>query len=297
LIKEDTMPSNTAFLFPGQGRIPEALPPNIDRLSELLAQTCAAGLHLEEWMETGQADRLKQTDASQPALLLDNLSRDLLLRDAGWEPSCVAGHSLGEYAALASAGVLSPLDTMRAVIKRGKLMNDVQGSMAAILKLDLDTVAQLCKDNGAVVANHNAATQIVVSGSDEAVQAVMQQAEAAGGRSIALNVSGPFHSPQMQPAEDALSSLLQELTFSNPNIHVISGVSGQVERTPDALKQLLIGQITARVRWVDVSNELEQQDIETAIEVGSGDVLTRLGRRSGSSIRFLTFEEAIHAEI
>lgn len=291
------MPSNTAFLFPGQGRIPEALPPNIDRLSELLAQTCAAGLHLEEWMETGQADRLKQTDTSQPALLLDNLSRDLLLRDAGWEPSCVAGHSLGEYAALASAGVLSPLDTMRAVIKRGKLMNDVQGSMAAILKLDLDTVAQLCKDNGAVVANHNAATQIVVSGSDEAVQAVMQQAEAAGGRSIALNVSGPFHSPQMQPAEDALSSLLQELTFSNPNIHVISGVSGQVERTPDALKQLLIGQITARVRWVDVSNELEQQDIETAIEVGSGDVLTRLGRRSGSSIRFLTFEEAIHAEI
>lgn len=291
------MPSNVAFLFPGQGRIPEALPSNIAHLSQLLALTRDAGLQLEQWMESGQADRLKQTDASQPALLLDSLSRDLLLRDAGWEPSCVAGHSLGEYAALTSAGVLAPSDAMKAVLERGRLMNSVQGAMAAILKLELDTVAQLCEKAGAVVANHNAVTQIVISGSDEAVQTVMQQATEAGGKSIALNVSGPFHSPQMKPAEDALSPLLEQLDFSVPQIRVISGVSGRVEQTPEALKSLLIGQITAPVRWVDVSNELENLGIETAIEVGSGDVLTRLGKRRGSSIRFLTFEEAIHAKI
>ncbi|MCK5213717.1 MAG: malonyl CoA-acyl carrier protein transacylase, partial [Dehalococcoidia bacterium] len=116
-------------------------------------------------------------------------------------------------------------------------------------------------------------------------------------RSISLNVSGPFHSPLMQPAQDALSSLLQTLDFGEPRIPVISGVSGRVENGADALKTLLLQQITAIVRWVDVSSELGRLNIDTAIEVGSGDVLTRLGRRSDSPIRFLTFEEAIHERI
>lgn len=291
------MPSNVAFLFPGQGRIPESLPPNINRFSELLTRTCDAGLQLEQWMATGQADRLKQTDASQPALFLDSYSRDLLLRDAGWEPSCVAGHSLGEYAALTSAGVLAPLDAVTAVLERGRLMNEVRGAMAAILKLDLATVTQLCEGAGAVVANHNAAAQVVISGSNEAVQAAMKLAVEAGGKSIALNVSGPFHSPQMQSAEDALSPLLQELSFHTPQIRVISGVSGRTEQDASTLKQLLVGQITSMVRWVNVSAELERLEIDTAIEVGSGEVLTRLGKRSGSSIRYLTFEEAIHDKV
>ena len=291
------MPSNVAFLFPGQGRIPEALPSNIGQLSELLDLAHDAGLLLEDWIAAGQADRLGQTDAAQPALLLDSLSREQLLRAAGWNPECVAGHSLGEYAALVSAGVLDPADAMRAVIERGRLMNLVRGTMAAILKLDLDTVAGLCTGTEAVVANHNAITQIIISGPDEAVQDVMTRAEAAGGRSIPLSVSGPFHSPLMGPAQETLSHLLQTLDFAAPAVPVISGVSGHVEDGAEALKALLVRQITSSVHWVDVSNELERLKVDTAVEVGSGDTLTRLGRRSDSPIRFLTFEEAIHERI
>ena len=291
------MPSNVAFLFPGQGRIPEALPSNSDQFSHLLDLAHNAGLPLESWIESGEADRLAQTDAAQPALLLDSISKEKLLRDVGWNPTCVAGHSLGEYAALVSAGVLANSDAMRAVIERGRLMNEVSGTMAAILKLDLDTVTELCADTDAVIANHNAPTQIIVSGPDVAVKTVMQRAEEVGARSIPLSVSGPFHSPLMQPAQDALSSLLQTLSFSEPTIPVISGVSGCAEYGADVLKKLLLQQITAVVHWVDVSSELDRLEVDTAIEIGSGDTLTRLGRRSNSPIRFLTFEEAIHEKI
>ncbi|MCK4570466.1 ACP S-malonyltransferase [Candidatus Bipolaricaulota bacterium] len=290
------MPSNVAFLFPGQGRIPEALPSNAARFSHLLKLAHSAGLMLEDWIESGQVDRLAETDAAQPALLLDSLGREQLLRAAGWNPMCVAGHSLGEYAALVSSGVLDPTDAMRAVIERGRLMNQVRGTMAAILKLDLDTVTELCADTEAVVANHNAPTQIIVSGPSEAVQDVMLKAEEAGGRSIPLNVSGPFHSPLMLPAQKTLSHLLHALDFAAPTIPVISGVSGRVENEAEVLQGLLQRQITAIVRWVDVSSELDRLGVDTAIEVGSGDVLTRLGRRSDSSIRFLTFKEATHEE-
>jgi len=291
------MPSKVAFLFPGQGRIPEALPPNIDQFSDLLDLARDAGLLLEDWIGSGQIDRLALTDAAQPALLLDSLSREQLLRASGWSPDCVAGHSLGEYAALVSARALYPADAMRAVIERGRLMNQIRGTMAAILKLDLETVAQLCSETEAVVANHNALAQIIISGPDEAVQEVMLRAEAVGGRSIPLNVSGPFHSPLMQPAQQTLSPLLQTLDFSAPAIPVISGVSGCVESEATALKELLRRQITAIVLWVDVSRELERLEVDTAVEVGSGDVLTRLGRRSDSAIRFLTFEEAMNERL
>jgi len=286
--------SKVAFLFPGQGRIPDALPSNVDRFSHLLDLARNAGLLLEDWIGSGRTDRLTQTDAAQPVLLVDSLGREQLLRAAGWNPDCTAGHSLGEYAALVSAGVLDPTDAMRAVIERGRLMNHVRGTMAAIVKLDLETVGMMCAETEAVIANYNAHTQIIISGPDKAVQDVMLRAEAAGGRSIPLNVTGPFHSPLMQPAQEALSHLLHALEFVHPTIPVISGVSGHTEHSAEALKHLLCRQITATVRWVDVSSELERLEVDTAIEVGSGDVLTRLGRRSDSPIRFLTFEEATH---
>lgn len=291
------MPSRTAFLFPGQGRIPDSLPANMGQIRPLLDHAHAAGLLLENWIAAGNSDRLMQTDASQPLLLIDSLFKDAQLREAGYSPTCVAGHSLGEYAALVSAGVLSAIDAMDAVIERGRLMRDVRGSMAAILKLDVDAVSALCDGTDAVVANHNAITQVVISGPDKAVQDVLERAAAAGGKAIALNVSGPFHSPLMSPAQTALSPLLESLAFNHPSIPIISGVSGQAVSDAQELRTLLVQQMTASVRWVHVAQELDRLEVDTAIEVGSGDVLTRLGRRSTSSIRFLTFEEAIHEGI
>jgi [acyl-carrier-protein] S-malonyltransferase len=287
------MPPRTAFLFPGQGRVLDTLPPNIDQFRELLDVTQQAGLSLEQWIAEGQTDRLTRTDAAQPALLLDSLCRETLLTSAGWSADCVAGHSLGEYAALVSGGVLHPRDAMRAVVERGRLMGHVEGTMAAILKLDLETVVGLCADTTAVAANHNAPAQIVVSGPEPDVQTVLSRAEAEGGRAIPLQVSGPFHSPLMQDAQDALTGVLNSIDFAQPRIPVVSGVSGRVEREAESLRALLVRQITAMVRWVDVTDTLTQLQIDTAIEVGAGDVLTRLGRRSGAAIQFLTFEEAM----
>ena len=291
------MPSKIAFLFPGQGRTPEALPQNVDRFAALLDLARSSGILLRDWIESGHTARLTQTDAAQPALLLDSLCRDDLLRRAGWIPGCVAGHSLGEYAALISARVLTPEDAMRAVIERGRLMNNIGGAMAAIVKLGFDEVAGLCSGTEAVIANVNAPGQIVVSGPDEAVHDVVLRAEKAGGRGIPLHVSGPFHSPLMQPAQEALSAVLMELHFAAPDVPVVSSVTGRPESNPEELRALLCRQMTAMVRWTDVSRELERMEIETAVEVGSGDVLTRLGARSGSSMRFVTFEEALNERL
>ncbi len=288
------MPTKTAFLFPGQGRLPDVFPSVPEQLDELVVLMRASALPVDAWIAEGRHGKQTGTDALQPLLFLDALVREAHLRSAGWAPDAVAGHSLGEYAALVCAGVMSAPDGMRTVLERGRLMQEVRGAMAAILKLDLETVSALCEGTRAVVANHNAPEQIVISGPREDVAHVSTRAESEGARSIPLQVSGPFHSPLMSPVEDRLEPILRSLAFSPPSVPVASGVSGRIEDDPEALRRLLIRQITSPVHWVDVTAALKAFGVELAIEVGSGDVLTRLGRRSGAAIRFLTYEEALN---
>jgi [acyl-carrier-protein] S-malonyltransferase len=289
------MNPSIAYLFPGQGRIPDALPPASERSDRLFALAEERGLPLRTWIGEGRDDLLALTANAQPTLFIDSLAREEALRATSWLPAVAAGHSLGEYGALVCAGVLDALDALGAVIERGRAMSDVDGTMAAILKLDVETVEQLCDEIGdeVCVANHNGPAQIVVSGGAAAVEAVAQRAQQLGGRSIPLQVSGPFHSPRMRPAQATLEPILQALPFRTPTIPVVSSVTASAEEDPEALRETLCGQITARVRWVDVIRRLEEMGVTTAVEVGSGDVLTRLGRRMPTEIRFLTFEEAI----
>jgi len=282
----------TAFLYPGQGRVAERLdrvPPKVDELYNIAAER---GLPLRQWMQD-EPDRFSRTDAAQPALFLDSLARDLALRAYGIEPIAVAGHSLGEYAALVGAGVLAARDAFETVIERGHLMQQVEGGMVAVLKLDLDTVRGLCDtENGqVVVANHNSPQQVVVSGRSPALERVAARAGDLGGRCIPLPVSGPFHSPFMQPAEDALRPTIERMPFADPAIPVVSSVSGASEAHADTLRRLLLRQITSCVRWVDSIGTLEALGIRRAIEVGSGDTLTRLGRRITDAVEFVPFEE------
>ncbi len=289
------MNDSIAFLFPGQGRLPDGLPPGSSRVDALFDLAEDRGLPLRAWIEQGRDDLLGQTENAQPTLFIDSLARDEQLRSAGWVPAIVAGHSLGEYSALASACALEPLDGLRAVIERGRAMSGVSGTMAAILKLDLETVESLCAEvgPGVCVANHNGPTQIVVSGEPSSVEDLGRRAEAAGGRSIALKVSGPFHSPLMNPAQDALEPLLRRVAFAEPTTPVVSAVTASIERTAETLRETLCRQITARVRWYDVIRQLEGFGVTTAIEAGSSDVLTKLGSRMPTEIRFMTYEEAI----
>lgn len=289
------MPHTAAFLFPGQGRLPKELPPGGDANADLFDAAEKAGLSLRTWIIEGNADVLTRTDASQPALFIDSLARLRLLRSADWRPTHTAGHSLGEYSALVGAGVLTEFDALRIVIERGRLMRDIEGAMAAIVKLNLDTISGLCKAAGSdvFVANHNGDAQVVVSGSHEGVKRVSDAATQQGGRAIPLKVSGPFHTPFMKPAQDALAHIIEETEFRPPVCPVVSSVSGRVEREAGRLKDLLLGQITACVRWVDVVRTLESEGVQRTIEVGGGDVLTGLGRRITREIEFSTIKEVL----
>ena len=289
------MSQSIAFLFPGQGRVTETLPPSSERVDSLFTLAEERGLPLRKWISEKAVETLARTENAQPSLFIDSTAREEALRGAGWAPNVVAGHSLGEYCALVSAGVLTASAGLEAVIERGRAMGGVEGTMAAILKLEIDAVESLCTKvgPGVCVANHNGPTQVVVSGEPGAVEELSRVAEEAGGRSIALQVSGPFHSPLMIPAERALEPLLRRLEFAAPEIPVVSSVTASVEHDPERLREILCGQITARVRWLDVIHRLEELGVSTALEVGSGDVLTRLGSRIQTGIRFVTYEEAI----
>jgi len=289
------MGRSVAFLYPGQGRIPRTIPAGSERVEGLLDEAEARGLKLRRWLSEGRSDMLACTENVQPALLIDSLACDERLRVAGWRPDAAAGHSLGEYAALVGAGALDALDALAVVIERGRAMAGIDGAMAAVVNLGLKTVESLCEEigPGVSVANHNAPTQVVVSGDRGSVDALRLRVEARGGRSLPLPVSGPFHSAAMRPAQAVLEPRLRRLVLRPPEIPVVSAVSAAVERDVETLRGLLCRQITAPVRWVDVVGRLEELGISAAVEVGTGDVLTKLGRRTSARIQFMTCEEAL----
>jgi len=288
-----------AFIFPGQGTIPRILPPPSALGTRLFDQAVQAGLRLQDWIEEGDEDRLRRTQVAQPAILIDSLIKERRLRERGIVPTVVAGHSLGEYTALVSASVLHPEEALSVVIERGRLMESIPGGMAAIVKLPLDRVEAICRQGGSQVsvANVNGPAQVVISGEEQALLAAMASAEEAGGRAIRLHVSGPFHSPFMEGAQQELAPRIESLPFSVPRIPVISSVSGKVESDLRRLKGLLLTQITACVSWVDVVEALVQMKVSCAVEVGPGKILTGLGKRITSQVRFVTFEEALDGAI
>lgn len=288
------MERRIAFLFPGQGGLPDELPPTSRETEDLFDAALSHGLRLKEWIVENDATRLTQTQVAQPAILIDSVARDRVLRTAGLTPVFVAGHSLGEYSALVSAGVLASTDALGLVIERGRLMSTAVGGMAAIVKLELDVVHALCAEVGTdvVVANHNGHHQVVVSGADASVDRVIEAAERGGGRGIRLRVSGPFHSPFMEPARIALAKIIDAVPFHTPSVPIVCGVSGEAETDAVRLQGLMRTQMTACVRWVDVVDRLLEADVSHAVEVGSGNVLTGLGKRITDRITFVTYEEA-----
>ncbi len=284
-----------AFLFPGQGRIPEQLPSGSRVGDELLRLAQKRGLPFGRWLGEGRADLLRETSVAQPLVLIDCLAKEERLRERGIRPAIVAGHSLGEYAATASAGVLSPQEVFLTVLERGRLMAGVPGGMMAIIKLSPEVVQRICDEVGpqVTVANVNGPAQVVISGERGALGKAAGLAEQAGGRAIPLEVSGPFHSPFMAGAQAGLAPVLERLHFRDPAIPLVSSVSGRLERDAQEWKRLLLTQITAAVRWVDVVEALVAAGVTQAIEVGPGDVLVGLCRRITSEIEFLTAEEVL----
>ncbi len=294
----------TAFLYPGQGsqfvgmgralfeRYRERVEPLYQRAREAL------GFDIQKLMFEGPEEALTLTENAQPAILLESvIQHELLTTLKETEPAVGAGHSLGEYSALVCAGALTLEDGLQLVHKRGRYMQEAvpvgEGAMVAILKLPLEEVEAICEETGAEIANINAPEQVVVSGKRAAVLAAQQRAEARGGRGIELGVSAPFHSSLMAPAEERLRPEIERVPFQRPKFPVISTVSGEPETDPERIRELLMRQITARVRWVDYVRRLKDLGVARCLEVGPGEVLTRLVRRIDPELEAGTAEKLL----
>ena len=242
------------------------------------------------------AEELSRTSLAQPAIFLVEWVSFLAAKKLR-APDVVAGHSLGEFAALAAAEVLSWPEAFSLVLLRGKLMEEAAekfpGGMLALLGLSQGAAKRIAEDSGCFVANLNAPTQVVLAGKRENLKKAEELAQRAGGKVVPLPVAGAFHSPFMAEAAQRLASALEELPFRPPKIAFISSSTGDVERDPQRIKEILKAQMTSPVRWVAAVEKIAELGVEEAWEVGPGQVLTRLGRRITDRIRFRALSEVL----
>ncbi len=244
-------------------------------------------------MRDGPESDLVLTENAQPALMAVSLAVCRILEQDGKidladKGLFVAGHSLGEYSALAAAGTLQLSEAARLLKRRGKAMQEAvplgKGSMAAVLGLDLEESRSVAEEaaGGEVCepANDNAPGQVVLSGHTSAIERAIDLAKQAGAkRSVLLPVSAPFHCRLMAPAADVMSEALAEATLRPPRLPLVANVSASAESEPTRIRQLLVEQVTAMVRWRECVLTMKAAGVETLIELGAGKVLSGLTRR------------------
>ena len=242
----------------------------------------------------GPVEELARTAVTQPAILTVSVAAWTVLAEQGVRPQIVAGHSLGEYSANVASGSVSFWDAVRTVHLRGRWMQEAVpegvGAMAALLGLEPDTVETICLDaaEGEVVspANFNSPGQVVIAGHSGAVERAMRLAGERGARkAVPLPVSAPFHCSLMQPAEDRLSEHLEEISFTDPSVPVITNVDAAPAVTAAEVRQALMRQVTAPVRWSASMGNLPDMGIDRSLEVGPGKVLMGLMRRIDRSVK------------
>lgn len=275
--------AKTAWVFPGQGSQSVGMGADLMALEQVQSRLAIAddilGWSVAEVCQS-EDDKVSNTRYTQPCLyVLESLLVDLL-HEQGHQPDVVAGHSLGEYVALYAAAVFDFSAGLRLVKRRAELMAQAsEGMMAALMGFDREQLeAQIEATEGAVLANDNNPGQVVISGAPDAVKTVMDQVKSK--RAVPLNVSGAFHSPLMAPAAREFQAILETVTFSPAQRPVLSNVDPTPTTDAEVLKQRLGNQMTGSVRWREISLKLPEIGVEQVLEVGPGNVLTGLIKRT-----------------
>jgi [acyl-carrier-protein] S-malonyltransferase len=287
-----------AFVFPGQGSQAVGMGSDLaqafatardvfQEVDEALKQ------NLSKLMREGPESDLVLTENAQPALMAVSMAVARILEKDGGKPltalaSHVAGHSLGEYSALAAAGALQLADAARLLKLRGQSMQKAVpvgvGAMAALLGIELEPAQEACKEAAlgevVAVANDNGGGQVVVSGHKAAVERTIEVAKTKGAkRGMLLPVSAPFHCSLMQPAADAMKAALEAVSLATPRVPLVANVLASEITEPGAIKQRLVEQVTGLVRWRESVQYMKSQGVEILVECGSGKVLSGLVRR------------------
>jgi len=296
----------TALLFPGQGSQRVGMGRDLAIQFETAKRTYeeaddALGFAISKLCWDGPEDELTLTQNTQPAILTTSIAVFRVLKERGLQFDVVAGHSLGEWSALVAAGALPLREAVKLTNLRGQFMQEAVpvgvGAMAAIMGLSLDKLREVCAKASAPgepvePANLNGGGQIVISGHTSAVDRAIPEAKAAGAKiAKKLSVSAPFHCSLMQPAQQRLSVAIADTAVSTPSVPVVANVTAAPTTDPAQIKDLLIKQVTAPVRWEESIQAIAKMGVTKAYELGSGAVLKGLVKRIAETIDVTTIGE------
>jgi len=299
--------TNLAFVFPGQGSQKIGMLAELAEQNPIIEKTFneaseVLGYDIWQLIQQGAQEDINLTQRTQPILLTCSVAVWRLWNEKqGAVPSQMAGHSLGEWSALVCANVIDFADGLRIVEARGKFMQQAvpvgQGAMAAIIGLDDQAILDACTEANTLgvvdAVNFNAPGQVVIAGSNDAVERAMDICKSAGAkRALPLPVSAPFHTSLMKPAADNLAEMVNSVTFRAPEVPIMHNVHAQNEQDPQVIKELMLEQIYSPVKWVDCVKQLKKSGASTLVECGPGKVLSGLSKRIDRDLTAVATESA-----